>query len=88
MNQPIQNLLRIVGIKKHDRDKRVLTVESLELKSGERVNVYGSNGSGKSTLLKIIAGIDSFEKGSLLVGILFQEVQMGMYRSEEGSILS
>jgi ABC-type Fe3+/spermidine/putrescine transport system ATPase subunit len=36
----------------------VLSVERLEVGSGERISVLGPSGSGKSTLLRLVAGLD------------------------------
>ncbi len=41
---------------------------SLNIKSAEKVGLYGPNGSGKTTLLKIISGIMSFERGIIEIG--------------------
>src|SRR5260370_13118749 len=33
----------------------------------DRVGLVGANGTGKSTLMKILAGVDTFDYGSLIV---------------------
>lgn len=38
---------------------------SFELNSGEVLKVSGPNGSGKTSLMKILAGLSSFERGSI-----------------------
>lgn len=38
---------------------------SLEIHEGERIGVVGTNGSGKTTLIKLIAGVESIDKGEL-----------------------
>jgi ABC-type sulfate/molybdate transport systems ATPase subunit len=37
----------------------VLTIDKLDLKSGERLAVLGPNGAGKTTLLRLLAGLES-----------------------------
>jgi putative ABC transport system ATP-binding protein len=45
----------------------VLSQVELELKPGEYVAIMGESGVGKSTLLNVIAGLDSFDSGHLLI---------------------
>src|SRR6185369_909150 len=47
--------------------KPVLKGASVETASGQLVAVLGPNGSGKSTLIKIIVGILTPERGSVLI---------------------
>ncbi len=53
------------GIVKNYTGRNVLDHIDLTISENEKVGVVGVNGTGKSTLLKIIAGIESFEEGSL-----------------------
>jgi peptide/nickel transport system ATP-binding protein len=40
---------------------------SLDVREGESFGIVGESGSGKSTLLRAVAGLNSFESGSLFV---------------------
>ncbi|HNY64639.1 MAG TPA: ABC transporter ATP-binding protein [Deltaproteobacteria bacterium] len=46
----------------------VLTDLSFDIAQGEFLSIMGPSGSGKSTLLNLIAGIDSVDSGSIIVG--------------------
>lgn len=52
---------------------------SLEIKSGDKIAIYGKNGAGKSTFLSILAGIKSAQEGTakgaagLRISYLFQD---------------
>ena len=52
---------------------------SLDIKKGEFFGIVGRNGSGKSTLLKLLAGIYSPTKGTILVnGTLTPFIELGV----------
>jgi ABC-2 type transport system ATP-binding protein len=62
-------LARILNVFSEKKTKRVFNVlenVSFEVKKGEILGIIGNNGCGKSTLLRIIAGIYSFDSGSLI----------------------
>ncbi len=72
-------MLVLKNIHKRYGIRRVLEGVSFAVGEGQKVAIVGANGTGKSTLLKIIAGVETFEKGNLvlpnriLVGYLPQE---------------
>ena len=45
----------------------VLKGLSFEIFEGEKVGLLGKNGAGKSTLFKILAGMESYESGSVII---------------------
>ncbi|MFZ1654746.1 MAG: ABC-F family ATP-binding cassette domain-containing protein [Candidatus Moraniibacteriota bacterium] len=72
-------MLSVKRIRKSFGTRRLLHEVSFNLTRGQRMALVGENGTGKSTLLKIIAGIESADKGhvvlakGVLVGYLAQE---------------
>ena len=63
--------LQIKGVSKtfYARDNRLTALEdiSIEVKQGELVCIIGPSGCGKSTLLNIIAGLETPDKGEVLI---------------------
>ena len=57
----LQNINKDFGIKEILRDG------SFSIEEDDKVGLIGVNGSGKSTLLKAIAGIESFDSGTVTV---------------------
>lgn len=64
--------LRLKGVTKHfdEGGKRIDILEDVnaEIYSGELVSLLGKSGSGKTTLLNIISGIESPDRGEILIG--------------------
>jgi ATP-binding cassette, subfamily F, member 3 len=58
-------LLNVSGITKHFGPEPILDGASFEIRAGERIGMVGPNGAGKSTLLKIVAGVESADKGEI-----------------------
>ena len=60
-------LLEVRGIVKQFPGVKALREVSLTVARGEVLAVVGENGAGKSTLMKILAGVQSYDSGTLLV---------------------
>lgn len=60
----VENIGRVFRSQKRE-EYWALKNLSLQIRSGEKVGIYGSNGVGKTTLLKIIAGISNVTAGSV-----------------------
>ncbi len=53
------------NIRKHVREREILTISHLCVKKNEVVGLYGPNGAGKSSLLRILSLIDNDYQGNL-----------------------
>ena len=60
-------LITLQNIKKDFGIKEILRDGSFSIEEDDKVGLIGVNGSGKSTLLKAIAGIESFDSGTVTV---------------------
>ena len=58
-------ILQVKGVSKHFGAVQALTKVDFETREGEVMALVGDNGAGKSTLIKGIAGIYSFDEGSI-----------------------
>jgi multiple sugar transport system ATP-binding protein len=56
------------GIAKSFRDTSVLQGVSLDIADGEFLTLVGPSGCGKTTILRIIAGLETQDKGDVLIG--------------------
>ncbi|UYB39553.1 ATP-binding cassette domain-containing protein [Streptomyces sp. Je 1-4] len=67
-------LVRLDGVRVEDR----LAVDSLTVAAGERLLIHGANGAGKTTLLRVLAGLTTPDRGTVLrrgrIGFLAQEI--------------
>ena len=62
-------MIRINQITKSFDATRALDNVSLTVGRSEVVSIIGYSGSGKSTLIRCIAGLESYESGSIVTGI-------------------
>jgi len=60
-------LLRIEGLKKTIKKKKILNGISLTVNSGEIVGFLGPNGAGKTTTIKMIMGLFSITEGGITI---------------------
>jgi putative ABC transport system ATP-binding protein len=74
--------LRITGLAKHYGDATVFEQVSLEVAPGEFVAIVGESGVGKSTLLNCMAGLDSWDAGS----VAHDGVDIGTLDAEERAL--
>lgn len=67
-------MIKINNVYKSFNDVEVLKDITLEIKKGEVFGLVGHSGAGKSTLLRCINGLETYDKGSILVNE-YQEVK-------------
>ena len=74
-----------------DRKLTVLDGVSLAINAGEFLAVLGASGSGKSTLLNLLSGIDSPDRGQILIDGLditpLNDRQLTLFRREHIGII-
>lgn len=79
--------LHIDKIVKQYEDKIVIDEISIDLKSIQALAIIGTSGSGKSTLLRLIAGLETFESGRLVVNdVSVDETTTKEYRKKVGFV--
>lgn len=61
------SLVKITGLHKHFGSNHVLKGIDLEVAQGDVIALIGRSGSGKSTLLRTINGLETIDKGELMV---------------------
>ena len=64
---PVDAIVRIQDVIKEFGPLRVLDGINFDVERGQTVAIVGRSGSGKSTLLRCIAGLETFDEGSLSV---------------------
>jgi len=58
-------MLEILGLKRYFGNRCVLDIERLTMESHGPHVIVGHNGAGKTTLLRIIAGLESYQEGTV-----------------------
>jgi len=62
------NLFTMEHITKSYTDRELLKDVGFSINENEKIGVVGINGMGKSTLLKVVAGLESYDSGSISMG--------------------
>ena len=60
-------LLTVEGLQKKYGLKHLFEDVSFGIDDRDKIGIIGANGSGKSTLLKILAGVETPDKGKVMV---------------------
>ena len=55
------------NVVKYYGDRKIIDIDELKIKQGEKIGIVGINGSGKSTLLNIISGKVEIDGGKVIV---------------------
>ena len=56
-------MLTVNGLRKRHQQRTLLDIDNLQLRRGAGYLLMGENGAGKTTLLRILAGLDSADRG-------------------------
>jgi general L-amino acid transport system ATP-binding protein len=81
--------LDISGVHKWYGDFHVLKGISLTVRPGEKIVICGPSGSGKSTLIRCVNGLETFDKGRIVVAgeeLTADLRQLAKIRSEVGMV--
>lgn len=49
-------ILEVINLKKYFGDRLIISIDNLQVHSGDKIAIVGRNGAGKTTLLNILAG--------------------------------
>ena len=60
-------MLKIKGLHKSYKNKKVLKGVDLYVKKGEIKGLIGVNGAGKTTLIECVCGVKKFDTGQILI---------------------
>ena len=61
-------MIRVTDAHKHYGDYQALNDVSIDIPSGSLTALLGPSGSGKSTLVRSIAGLETLDRGAVLIG--------------------
>lgn len=81
-------MLKLENVTKKFHEKNILNGVNLEVKKGEVALLLGSSGVGKSTLLRVLCGLETVDRGTMLldnvplsrkshsIGMVFQHLNL------------
>jgi ATP-binding cassette subfamily F protein 3 len=79
-----ERVLTAEGLSRSFGENAVLRDLSLTVDRGDRIALVGPNGAGKSTLLRLLAGIDSGDRGKV---VLAEDTAVGYYAQDQSQTL-
>ncbi len=80
-------MIELRDIEKRYGETRALCGIGLQVETGEFLSIMGSSGAGKSTLLNLIGGMDTPDRGTILIGgediTAYTDEQLTLFRREQ-----
>ncbi|MDN3687824.1 ABC-F family ATP-binding cassette domain-containing protein [Cyclobacterium jeungdonense] len=77
-----KKIVELEKIHKSYGDLKLVDDFSYIFKKGDKIGIVGPNGAGKTTFLNMLTGMDTPDKGEVIIG---QTTAFGYYRQEENS---
>ncbi|UJF16023.1 ABC transporter ATP-binding protein [Jeotgalibaca sp. MA1X17-3] len=59
--------MNLIDVSKTYQHKKIIDIDQLSIRKGEIISVVGPSGIGKSTLLKMIAGLEGYDTGDIII---------------------
>ncbi len=72
-------ILEVKGLAKHYGDIAIINNFEYTFKKGERIGIIGKNGTGKSTFLNLLAGTETPDTGTVVMG---DTIVQGYYKQD------
>lgn len=83
-------MIQVQNLYKSYNNSKVLTDINLQVHQGEIFGIVGQSGAGKSTLLRCINGLETFDKGKMIVNntdiSMLSENELRLFRRKIGMI--
>ncbi|BDR72281.1 ABC transporter ATP-binding protein [Clostridium tetani] len=83
------NLISVENLSKSYGEKSLINNISFSINEGDKIGIIGINGTGKSTLLKIIAGIESYDNGTIITknNMVIEYLPQNPYFDENSNVI-
>ncbi|QBD87087.1 ABC transporter ATP-binding protein [Clostridium tetani] len=83
------NLISVENLSKSYGEKSLINNISFSINEGDKIGIIGINGTGKSTLLKIIAGIESYDNGTIITknNMVVEYLPQNPYFDENSNVI-